>query len=125
MKRAALVALLFVFSMPTLAADQWLCIGEQGAKVKTSETQVFGSESFRNENKFLVSKDGVKNFGSDKYFLDKCNFIEGRPGYCELKEGFGGFFRMGAGNIFTILFIAFDEDDVTEYWLVSGKCSRL
>jgi hypothetical protein len=53
------VSLLLVFSVPSLAADNWLCIGEQGAKIKTSETKIFESESFINENKFLVNDDGV------------------------------------------------------------------
>ena len=67
MKWTALIFALSMLSMPSLAADQWLCTAEKMTTI-TRETKgemtAFAADSDAN---FVVSKDGLKWVGADDY----------------------------------------------------------
>ena len=121
----ALFALFLLVPMTSLAADPWLCIGEKGASVTTNDYSVVGSESFRNEDKWLINEKGLQFFGGALIF-DKCYYHEGRPTSCELEnpDAWAGYFSMNPGNVFTVVFFQVDGDNVSMY-TIAGKCSKL
>ena len=122
-----LLLLLLLFSMPSLAANQWLCIGEYGSKAPVNGSEVLEHSSFTNSNKFLVSEDGLKHFGEDYYLFDKCTLDEGVPRRCESSMGDLGIFHMPLAQTFTLMYILIPDltKDRFEFWIITGHCSKL
>ena len=119
--------MLLLFALPAFADDSWLCIGDYVAFVGNKDGRVTGSEAGRADWKYLVDENGVKEFGSETYFLDHCLWFEGRPGSCEYSERryWRGRFSMSPDHVFELIFIKVkDSGEVTTY-LLQGKCSQL
>ena len=66
---------LFLFGLVVLPAHAktYLCIGEQGVRVSPGEE----SESFSNDQKWLVDESGLRRFGEDSAWLTDCNYTTG------------------------------------------------
>jgi len=118
---------LILISAPAFADEPtWLCIGEHLATV--SETNgVTKSESFLNNQKFIITKDGFKNFGSDYVILDACTRDKnGRPTWCERSDNsWAGIFTMQENNVFFKSGLGKLKDGETQLHWVVGKCSQL
>ena len=71
-----LIPLLLIFSMSSIAADQWLCIGEHGAQVRKDRERVIDSSAYQTSLKLLVDEKGVRTFG-EKEFLDAIREAKG------------------------------------------------
>ena len=121
-------ALLLLLSMPVIAANPWLCIGEYGASVTDYKSQVTGSDSFTNSQKFLINDEGFRIFGDEYAIISTCMWIDGRPTHCQDGETRVDEFSMGPNLVFTLIRLAGEEIDgelkLTHY-ILKGKCSKL
>ncbi len=125
MKSAVLV---LTFSMVSLTAygDTYLCVGEKTAWVSSKEGTVLESDSGTNSQKWIVSDEGLKEFGSELVILNECTLDEGRPTWCERTgEGEFGSFSMNYHNLFTLFSFTIDAEYTVIDFIVKGKCSKL
>ena len=120
------IAILLIPIIGYAQQPSWLCIGEYAAGVTEKDGKATGSASGTNDQKYLVDGRGVRRFGNDYVFLDKCNFSEGRPGMCEHSKGFGGLFLYD-GSTFKLIEIFFGgaDGEIQELSIVIGTCSSL
>lgn len=119
--------LLSILSFSGFAEEaNWLCIGEHGAQV-TKINNDLESNHFTNKDKWLITSEGLKYFGTDLIKFDNCNRDEkGRPYWCDRSDGlWGGNFIMDENNVFALsLFNLDDENDKHFSWVI-GRCSKL
>ncbi len=121
-----LLAFLLISTSAFANDSTWLCIGEHLATV--SETNgVTNSESFLNNEKFIITKDGLKNFGSDYVVLDSCTRDKnGRPTWCKRSDGsWAGNFIMQENKVFFLSGVGKLKNGGTQLYWVAGKCSQL
>ncbi len=70
MKATILIAILLTFSMPSLAADQWLCTEKKMTTIFVDEKGEYGAIAADSGEQFTVSEDGLKFIGSDEYHFN-------------------------------------------------------
>lgn len=124
--RYLLIAFLLISTSAFADGSTWLCIGEHLA-VASEKNGTTNADSFLNDEKWIVTNDGLKYFGSDNVILDTCNRDKkGRPIWCERSdELWSGNFMMLDNNVFFISGANKNEKDSTKYHWVVGKCSKL
>jgi len=124
MKPTALVAILSMLSLQA-HANTWLWIGEHGAQVSHKDGEVTGSESFTNQQRWLVDEIGVRPFGEDRTIIDHCMLFEGRPARCSSSDASINDFTMDPQYVFTLTGFTIDDDMVIIHYIVKGKCSKI
>ena len=124
MKAIVAAVTLSLLSMPGHAST-WLCIGEHLAQVKHKDGEVIGSESFENQQRWLVDENGVRPFGEDWTIIDKCRLFEGRPARCSSSDTSVNDFTMDPQYVFTLTGFTIDDDMVIIHYIVKGKCSKI
>ena len=105
----------------------WLCIGEQLATVSEKDG-VTNSDSLRNNDKFIISEEGLRRFGlGDMVSLDHCERAkDGRPTLCKRSgDRWGGTFIMTENNAFFKSGVGKSLDGATQFYWVVGMCSEL
>ena len=125
MKSIALLTILSMIAMPALA-DTYLCVGEKTAWVSSKQGTVLQSDSGTNSDKWIVSEEGLKQFGTEFVILNDCTSDEGRPTWCERTgEGEFGSFSMNYHNLFTLFSFTINAEYTVIDFIVKGKCSKL
>ena len=124
MKPTALVAILSMVSLQA-HANTWLCIGEHAAQVSHKDGEVIGSESFTNQQTWLVDENGIRPFGEDWTIIDKCRLFEGRPARCSSSDTSVNDFTMNPKYVFTLTGFTIDDDMAIIHYIVKGKCSKI
>lgn len=121
-----LIALLLMSTSAFAGESTWLCIGEHTATA-SEKNGVTNSESFLNNEKFIITKDGLKYFGYDYVVLDACIRDENdRPTWCERSDGnWAGIFRMQENHVFFKSGVVKLKNGGTQVYWVTGKCSQL
>lgn len=122
-----IMIVLVLISTSVFADDStWLCIGEHMATV-SEKNGISRSDSFLNDEKWIITKDGLKYFGTDNVIFDTCNRDKnGRPHWCERSDGlWSGIFMMQKNNAFFFNGASQTEKEGNKYYWVVGKCSKL
>lgn len=120
-------SLLLSFSCFT-EAKTWLCIGEHAASVTVdTHNNNSHSDAHSNDNRFLVSTEGVSWFGVESKILSDCTAKGNRPIMCVNGSGNDGWwFNMSPTNSFILKGMGFDGSTrYVEHYLVAGKCNQL
>jgi len=123
--------LLFLISLSAQAfaiEDTWLCIGETMAAAWRNEDGSFSSEGYPNEQKWILSLDGLKLFGSDQIVLSECSRNEYGLGevQCRNPGGMADSFTLTAtGRFFYFRVDIPDESFNVRYSTILGSCSKL
>lgn len=129
-KIALLTILLTLVSMPSLAADQWLCIGEKMSTIFMNDQLEFESMALDSDEKFVVSEDGLKFLGNDEYHFnaEDCALESDGDLACASNLTRLGFFHMTtfAGvAVFYRYQIIFLELFNAYHTQVMGRCSKI
>ena len=122
--RLLLIAILLVPAIGHSEEKSFLCIAEYGAGVTEKNGKATGSVSGVADQKYLVDSRGLRRFGTDDVLLNKCDFSEGRPSFCEKSEEFGGVFAYD-GSTFKLFTMHATSDETLVYSVAIGTCSSL
>lgn len=125
-----LLLFLTLVSMPSLAADQWLCIREKMSTIFMNEQLEFESVALDSDEKFVVSEDGLQFLGNDEYHFnaEECGLKPDGDIACNSNLTRKGFFKMTsfAGTaIFYRYQIVFLDLLNAHHTQVMGRCSEL
>lgn len=116
---------LLSFSSAALA-DSYLCTAKYAAGVTEKEDDVTQAQSGEYDKKYLVDERGFRPFDDDNVKLSKCNFIDGRPAFCEDPGvGWSGFFILPSNLVFTYFAVIGGHGGILEAMVVKGKCSKI
>ena len=109
--------------------DTYLCIGEVSAVIYTtmSGNGQLRSNSGTNDNRWLVSKAGLKMFGNDYFNISPCVETSSRL-FCGDEDLSTGFFSLiFSNNTYTALTYYKEniDDDEVQHFFTAGKCSKI
>lgn len=125
-----LLLFLTLVSMPSSAADQWLCIGEKMSTIFMNEKLEFESVALDSHEKFVVSEDGLKFLENDEYHFNAENCGPKPDGDIACKSNLTrkGFFNMtsafGTAIFYRYQIVFFDLFNA-HHIQVMGRCSKL
>ncbi len=130
MKAVAAATTLLLISIPAVAADQWLCIGEKMSTIFMNDQLEFESMAFDSDEKFVVSEDGLKFLGNDEYHFnaEDCALESDGDLACASNLTRLGFFKMTAFAGVAIFYryqIVFTGLFSAHHTQVMGRCSEI
>ncbi len=107
-------------------ADAYLCTAKYAAGVTEKNDDVTQAQSGEYDKQYIVDERGFRALGEDSGKLSKCNFIDGRPAFCEDPGvGWSGFFMLPSNLVFTHFAVIGGHSGVLEAMVVKGKCEKM
>ncbi len=122
--RRLIGCILLLLGSPAFA-DTYLCIAKYAGGVTEKDDEVTQAQSGEYDMQYIVDERGFRHVGDTEVTLSKCNFINGRPAFCEDPGvGWSGFFMLPSNLVFTYFLVLGDRTGVLEAMVVKGKCSK-
>ncbi len=122
--------LLVIFTITSypVSAETFLCLPESGASIVQSyEGRLLDSSLMKfKDEKWLVDRNGIREFGSDKVLMSRCRFPETGAIYCDKGEFSTHHFLLNGTRVFSMTGIGSgDQDNTMFHFIIVGKCSKL